>query len=99
MVDSVCKVATRPRNFEVEMVMEGSDVVGETCGIVGVIGGVAETASSMGTSGVEVGDVGAGGIVSVGSSPYFVGIGVDCACSACGGTRGATMGGDPGGAE
>ena len=99
MVDSVCKVATRPRNFEVEMVMEGSDVVGETCGIVGVIGGVAETASSMGTSGVEVGDVGTGGIVSVGSSPCSIGTGVDYVCSVCGDSRGATMGWAPGGAK
>ena len=99
MVDSVCKVATRPQNSEVEMVMEGSDVVGETCGIVGVIGGVAETASSMGTSGVEVGDVGAGGIVSVGSSPCSIGTGVDCVCSVRGGSRGDTMGWAPRGAK
>ena len=79
--------------------MEGSDVVGETGGTVGAIGGVAEVASGMGTGGAEAGDAGAGGIVSVGSSPCFVGIGVDCVCSAYGGTRGDTMGGAPGGAE
>ena len=81
------------------MVLEGSDVVGATGGIVGVIGEVAEAASGMSTGGAKVGDAGAGGIVSVGSSPCFVGIGVDCACSTCGGTGGATMGGAPGGAE
>ena len=81
------------------MVLEGLDVVGATGGIVGVIREVVEAALGMGTGGAKVGDAGAGSIVSVGSSPYFVGIGVDCACSACGGTRGATMGGDPGGAE
>ena len=53
----------------------------------------------MSTGGAKVGDAGAGGIVSVGSSPCFVGIGVDCVCSAYGGTRGDTMGGAPGGAE
>ena len=72
MVDSVCKVATRPQNSEVEMVMEGSDVVGATNGIIGVIGGAAETASSMGTSGAEVGDAGAGGIVSIRSLPCSI---------------------------
>ena len=39
--------------------MEGSDVVGATGGTVGVTGGAAEVASSMGTS----------GIVFMGSSP------------------------------
>nr|CAN71405.1 hypothetical protein VITISV_015450 [Vitis vinifera] len=68
------------------MVLEGLDVVGATGGIVGVIREVVEAALGMGTGGAKVGDAGAG-------------IGVDCACSACGGTRGATMGGDPGGAE
>ena len=82
--------------------MEGSDVVGVTGGIVGVIGRAIEVASCMGiggaevgnvgASGAEVGDVGADGIVSVRSSPYSVGTGVDYACSVCGGSRGATMG-------
>ena len=72
MVDSVCKVATSPRNSEAEMVMEGSDVVGAIGGIVGVIEGIAETASGMGTSGAEVGDAGAGGIVSIRSLPCSV---------------------------
>ena len=79
--------------------LEGSNVVGATGGIVGFIGEVAEAASGMSTGGAKVGDAGAGGIVSVGSSPCFVGIGVDCVCSAYGGTRGDTMGGAPGGAE
>ena len=88
-MDSVYKVATMPRNFEAEIVMEGSDVVRVTGGTVGVIGGAAETASGMGTSGAEVGDAGAGGIVFVGSLP----------CSVCEGTGGVTMGGAPGSAE
>ena len=46
----------------------------------------------MGIGGAEVGDVGAGGIVSVRSSPYSVGTGVDYVCSVCGGSGGATMG-------
>ena len=79
--------------------MEGSDVVGATDGTVGVIEGAAKTASGMGTGGVEVGDVGAGGIASIGSSPYSVGTRVDCACSVCGGTGGATMGEAPRGAK
>ena len=99
MVDSVCKVATRPRNSEAEMVMEGLDVVGATDGIVGVKGGVVETALGMGIGGAEVGDVGAGGIVSVGSLPCSVGTGVDCACSVCGGSGGDAMGWAPGGAK
>ena len=74
------------------MVMEGSDLVGAIDGIVGVKGGAAETASGMGTSCAEVGDVGAGGIVSVGSLPCSVGTGVDCACSVCGGSGGDAMG-------
>ena len=49
------------------MVMEGSDVVRATGGTVGVIGEAAEIASGMGIGGAEVGDVGKGGIVSVGS--------------------------------
>ena len=49
----------------------------------------AEIASGMGTSCAEVGDAGAGGIVSVGSS----------LCSSFEGTGGATMGGAPEGAE
>ena len=61
--------------------MECSDVVGATGGTVGV-------ASSMGIGDAEVGDAGAGGIVSVGSS----------LCSSFEGTGGATMGGAPGGA-
>ena len=81
------------------MVMEGSDVVGATDGTVGVIEGAAKTASGMGTGGVEVGDVGAGGIVSVGSSPYFVGTGVDYVCSVCGGSGGVAMGWAPRGAK
>ena len=99
MVDSVYKVGTRLRNSEVEMVMEGSDVVGATGGIVGVIGEAVEAASSMAIGGAKVGDAGAGGIVSIRSSPCSVGTGVDCAYSVCGGTGGATMGGAPGGAE
>ena len=79
--------------------MKGSDEVGATDGTVGVIEGAAKTASGMGTGGVEVGDVGACGIVSVGSSPYSVGIGVDCVCSICGDSRGATMGWAPRGAK
>ena len=71
------------------MVMEGSDVVWTTGGTVGVIGGAAEIASGMGT----------GGIVSFGSSPCFVGIGVDYVYSARGGSRGATMGWVPRGAK
>ena len=70
------------------MVMEGSDVVDATGRTVGVIGGAAEVASGIGTGGVEVGDIGAGGIVSVRSSP----------CSVCRGIGGATMGRAPGGA-
>ena len=69
--------------------MEGSDVVGVTGGIVGVIGRAIEVASCMGIGGAEVGDAGVGSIVSSGSSP----------CSVCGGTRGATMGRASGGAE
>ena len=69
--------------------IEGLDVVEATGGIVGVIGGAAKVASGMGTSGAEVGDAGASGIVSVRSSPCFV----------YGGTGGATMGRAPGGAE
>ena len=65
------------------MVMEGSDVVGATGGIVEVIGKATKVASSMGTSGAEVGDAGVGGIVFVGSLP----------CSVCEGTGGVTMGG------
>ena len=72
--------------------MEGLDVVGAIDGTVGVKGGVVETALGMGIGGAEVGDVGADGIVSVRSSPYSVGTGVDYACSVCGGSRGATMG-------
>ena len=53
----------------------------------------------MDTGGAEVGDVEAGGIASIGSSPYSVGTRVDCACSVCGGTGGATMGEAPGGVE
>ena len=81
------------------MVMEGSDVVGATDGTVGVIEGAAKTASGMGTGGAKVCDAEAGGIVSVGSSPCSVGTGVDCVCSVCGGSRGATMGWAPGGAK
>ena len=99
MVDSVCKVATRPRKSEVEIVMEGSDVVGAIGGTVGVIGGATETSSGMGTGCAEVGDAGASGIVSVGSSPCSVGTGVDCACSVCGGSKGDAMGWAPGGAK
>ena len=69
--------------------MEGSDVVGPTGGTIGVTWRVVEVASGMGTGGAEAGDAGAGGIVSVESSP----------CSICGGTGGATMGGALGGAE
>ena len=79
--------------------MEGLDVVGATDGTVGVIGGAAETASGMGTGGAEVGDAGAGRLVSVGSSPRVVGTGVDCACSVCRGFGGATMRWAPGGAK
>ena len=53
VVDSVCKVATRPQNSEAEIVMEGSDVVGATDGIVGVKGGAVRTASGMDTSGLK----------------------------------------------
>ena len=79
--------------------MEGLDVVRATDGTLGVIGGVAETASGMGIGGTEVGDVGASGIVSVGSLPCSVGTGVDCACSVCGGSGGDAMGWAPGGAK
>ena len=72
--------------------MEGLDVVRATDGTLGVIGGVAETASGMGIGGTEVGDVGASGIVSVGSSPCSVGTRVDYVCSVCGDSGGATMG-------
>ena len=72
MVDSVCKVATSPRNSEAEMVMEGSDVVGAIGGTVGDIGGAAEAALGMGTYGAEVSDAGAGGIVSIRSLPCSV---------------------------
>ena len=99
MVDSVCKVATRPRNSKAEMVMEGSDVVGATGETVGVIGRATETALGMGTGGAKVGDSGVGGIVFVRSSPYSIGTGVDCAYSVCEGSRGATMEGAPEGAE
>ena len=81
------------------MVMDVSNVVGATGGTLGVVGGAAKVASSVGTGGAEVGDAGAGGIVSVGSSPYSVGIGVDCVCSICGDSRGATMGWAPRGAK
>ena len=91
MVDSVYKVAIRPRNSKAEMVMEGSDAVGATGGIVGVIEGIAKKASGMGTSCAKVGDAAASGIVSVRSSPCSIGIGVDCAYSICGGSRSATM--------
>ena len=99
VVNSVCKVATRLRNSEAKMVMEGSDVVGATDETVRVIGGAVETASSMDTGGAKVCDAEAGGIVSVGSSPCSVGTGVDCVCSVCGGSRGATIGWAPGGAK
>ena len=99
MVDSVCKVATRPRKSEVEIVMEGSDVVGAIGGTVGVIGGATETSSGMGTGGAKGGDAGVGGIVSVESSSCSVGTGVHCVCSVCGGSRGAIMGWTPGGAN
>ena len=59
----------------------------------------AEIASGMGIGGAEVGDVGTGGIVSVGSSPCSIGTGVDCAYSVCEGSRGATMGWVPRGAK
>ena len=52
-----------------------------------------------GTGGAKIGDAGASGIVSVGSSPCFVGIGVDYVYSARGGSRGATMGWVPRGAK
>ena len=99
MVDSVCKVATRPQNSEVEMVMEGLDVVGATDGTVGVKGGAVETTSGMGIGGAEVGDAGVGGVVSIRSSPCSVGTGVDCTCSVCGGSRGDAMGWALGGAK
>ena len=86
MMDSVCKVATRPRNSKAKMVMEGSDVVEATDGTVGVKEGATEIASSMGTSGAEVGDAGVGGIVSIGSLPCSVCTRVDYACSVCGGS-------------
>ena len=79
--------------------MEGSDVLGAVDGIVGVKRGVAETTSSRGTGGAEVGDVGVGGIVFVGSSPCSIGTGVDYACSVCGGSGGATMGWAPRGTK
>ena len=79
--------------------MEDSDVVRATCGTVGVKGGATEIVSGMGTSGAEVGDARAGGIVSVGSSPCSVGTRVDCVCSVCGGSRGAIMGWALGGAK
>ena len=72
--------------------MEGSDVVGATGGTVGDIGGAVETALGMGTCCAEVGDAGTSCIVSIGSSPYSVGTGVDYVCSVCGGSGGATMG-------
>ena len=81
------------------MVMEGSDVVEATDGTVGVIEGATEIASSMDTGGAKVCDAEAGGIVSVGSSPCSVVTGVDCVCSVCGGSRGATMGWALGGAK
>ena len=99
MVDSVCKVATRPRNSKAEMVMEGSDVVGATGETTGVIRRAIETALGMGTGGAKVGDSGVGGIVFVRSSPCSVGTGVDCACSVCGGSEGDAMGWAPGGAK
>ena len=92
VVDSVYKVAIRPWNSEAEMVMEGSDVVRATGGTVWVIGGAVETALGMGTCCAEVGDAGTSCIVSIGSSPYSVGTGVDYVCSVCGGSGGATMG-------
>ena len=49
----------RARNFKVDMVMDDSDVVDATGGIVGVGGEVAKVVSSVGT----------GGVVSTGSSP------------------------------
>ena len=79
--------------------MKGSDEVGATGGTVGVIGRATEIASGMGTGGAIVGDAGAGGIVSVGSSPCFVGTRVDCVCSFCGSSGGATMGWAPRGAK
>ena len=52
--------------------MEGSDVVGATGGTVGDIGGAAKVALGMGTCGAEVGDAGAGGIVSIRSLPCSI---------------------------
>ena len=99
MVDSVCKVGTRLRNSEAKTVMEGSDVVRATDETVRVIGGAVETASSMDTGGAKVCDAEAGGIVSIGSSPYSIGTGVDCVCSVRGGSRGDTMGWAPRGVK
>ena len=65
--------------------MEGLDVVGATDGIVGVKGGVVETALGMGIGGAEVGDAGVDVIVSIGNSPCSIGTGVNYACSVCGG--------------
>ena len=48
------------RNYEADMVMEGSDVVDTAGGTVGVVGGAAEVALGVGT----------GGSVSIGSSSY-----------------------------
>ena len=98
MADSVYKVATRSQNSKAEMVIEDSNVVRATGGMVGVIRG-ARAASGMDSGGAEVGDAEAGGIASIGSSPYFVGTGVDCVCSVYGGTGGATMGEASGGVE
>ena len=53
----------------------------------------------MDTGGDEVGDVGASGIVSVKSSPYSVGTGVNCVCFIYGGSIGVTMRWAPRGAK
>ena len=73
------------RNSVVEMVIEASNVEGASGGTTRVVGGVVEVASG-------IGGVGVGGTNSMGSSSCY-------ACSACGGTKDAGLGGAPRGAE
>ena len=56
------------------MVMDDSDVVGATGGIVGIVGGAAEVASGVGTSGVvfvrssSCSDYGGTGVATMGGA-------------------------------
>ena len=61
-----------------------------TGGVLGVIGGVEDVASGVGT--IE-GTVRAGGMISEGISAYYA----YCGCSSCGNSGGASLVGAPGG--